>query len=501
MLEPDKSCALKVVFTPGALYDRSARVVVDSDPPGRSAEAALAGIGRQPTKKIEVTPMVIDFDQHSAGTSVAKRATVNNLGEEPVTLGELEIAADDEASASAFAASNQPCPKLTLDPGGSCEIEVTFAPAAPNTVYGAILTVHSDLPGPAPTVRLIGSSPKDKVGVIKVTPGKLDLDNEHQPTGSVKVESVGDKAVTIGQVAATPSDRFAVRSDSDKCSRQSLEPNDSCLLTVTFTPPAVSAADPGTGESVSYEGMLEIPSDASPKPATVELNGTVVAAKRVLSVEPDKLDFVDQPAGIESRAQLVKVTSNGTKAVKIAATNRTGRDADAFTVRDDQCLEAPLEPRASCYLAVTFRPGTPSTHYAAAVEIIADAAGEKSVSLTGDSQRPLPDLMPTKAYELSLDPLSVAFTVANRGGAVAGPTTVKLELPGFDPVTRKLGTLRPSTSSKLSVSLPEACYNRCELTVTVDDGGRVEEADESNNQWTYLIDPDREQSAGRNQAR
>jgi hypothetical protein len=39
------------------------------------------------------------------------------------------------------------------------------------------------------------------------------------------------------------------------------------------------------------------------------------------------------------------------------------------------------------------------------------------------------------------------------------------------------------------------------VTVTVDDGDRVREANERNNSWTYLIEASAAQSAGRHQIR
>jgi hypothetical protein len=501
VLNPDKSCALKVVFTPGALHDRSARVVVDSDPPGGPAEAALAGVGRQPEKKIEVTPMVVDFDRHPAGTSIAKRVRVDNIGEEPVTLGEPEITADDEANASAFAASSERCPKPTLDPGGSCEIEVTFAPAAPNKLYSATLKVHSDVPEPAPAVELSGTSTPVQVGLIRVTPDPVELDNKGRNSRPVKVESVGEKSVTIGQIVAVPSDRFQI--GPDQCSGRSLAPTDSCELTVTFTPPTATTTDPGP-EGTEYEAVLKVPSDASstpasPSPATVKLTGKIVQRPRVLAVDPDDFNFGEQAAGSKSPVQLFEVTSSGTEAVKIDATNRTGGGANAFTVDDRACLKAPLEPNASCQLAVTFTPGTPSTHFEATVEIVADAAGEKTVKLTGDSGTPLPDLVPTKAYKQSTDPPMVTITVANRGIAEAQPTSASLQFSGHALQTRDVVFLPPSTSTNLAVEIPRDCIYGCKLTVTVDERNLVREADEDNNQWTYLIDPIPAQATRRDQ--
>lgn len=498
VLDPDNSCALRVVFTPGALHDRSARVVVDSDPPGRPAEAALAGSGRQPRKEIAVTPTVLDFGLHQAGsTSDAEPVRVDNVGEQPVSLGAPKVAADDAENARAFAVS-KPCAKPTLEPGASCQIEVTFTPAAPETGYGATLSVHSDVPGAATTVELKGSSPKVEVGILKVTPDELHLDNQGNPSGSVKVDSVGDKAVKIGQIVAIPSDRFQV--PPDQCSGQSLAPTDSCELTVTFIPPTENTTDPGP-EGTEYEAMLKIPSDASSSPAAVKLTGRVVARPRVLAVDPDEFNFGEQAAGSRSPVKLFEVTSSGTKAVKIVATNRTGGGANAFSVDDRACLQAPLKPNATCSLAVTFTPGTPGTHSEATVEIVADAVGEKTVKLTGDSGKPLPDLVPTKAYRQSTDPPMVTITVANRGIAEAQLTSARLQFSGHASQTRDVVTLPPNTSTNLAIAIPEDCIYGCKLTVTVDERDLVRESDENNNEWTYLIDPIPGQSARRGQVR
>jgi hypothetical protein len=309
------------------------------------------------------------------------------------------------------------------------------------------------------------------------------------------VDSVGGKPATIGQATVVPPGNFQVKPDS--CSAQPLAPGHSCQLTVTFTPPSDSPS--GT----VFEAVLQIPSDAASDPDVVKLTGTVdppPRPERALLVKPRDLPFVGA-AGSESLPRFVEVQSIGKDPVTITGADRRGTDPDAFALDDAACRSTPLGPGATCILTVTFKPQTANTAYAADLVVIADADGDKTVKLTGRSQEDQPDLIPARTYQLSPDKPAVIITVANRGGAASELTSVRLDAPGFDRQTRDLVALPPKTSTRISFDLPPACSDSCRLTVTVDDGDRVREANERNNSWTYLISTGAAQSAGRYQTR
>jgi hypothetical protein len=492
VLSPDQSCELAVAFAPGANGGRSARVVANSDPLGSSAEAALGGTGRLLKKELTVTPEAISFEGPAGKPTDPKFVHVDNTGTDPVTLGQVLV-----APPGAFAVSNGTCPSPPhLPPGHSCDLAVTFAPAAPGTEYTATLEVHSDVTGPAATVKLMGSSSKEPK--LEVTPSGLTLDNDKNPSGIVRVKSVGGKPATIGKVAVVPAGNFEV--DDRPCSGQSLEPNDFCEMTVTFTPSTENIMDLAA-EATVHRAELQIPSDASPRSSVVALTGTVLRPERALLVEPTLLDFDAQAVGTESPRQFVEVRNIGGEPVTIIGADRGGDDADAFTVQDAACRRIPLKPATTCTVAVTFTPGTANRAYEAEFTVVAETDGDKTVKLTGKSQADQPDLVPAKTYQLSLEQHTFTITVANRGGAAAGPTSARLDAPGHDPQSRDLVALPPRTSSEISFVLPLACSDRCELTVTVDDAERVREANERNNRWTYLIDAAAAQAARRNQVR
>jgi hypothetical protein len=492
VLNPDQSCELAVAFTPSADGGRSARVVANSDPPGSSAEAALGGTGRPLKKELTVTPEAISFDGPAGKPTGPQFVHVDNTGEEPVTLRQVLV-----APPGAFAVSNGTCPSPPhLPPGHACDLAVTFTPAAPGTDYTATLEVHSDVTGPAATVKLIGSSSKEPK--LRITPRTLALDDDKNPSGIVRVESVGGKPATIGKVAVVPAGNFEV--DDRPCSGQSLEQGDFCEMTVKFTPSTENIMELAA-EARVHRAELHVSSDASPLPSVVALTGTVVRPERALLVEPTMLDFDAQAVGTESPRQLVEVRNIGSEQVTIIGVDRGGDGADAFAVQDAACRRVPLKKAATCTVAVTFKPGTANSAYEAELTVVADADGEKTVKLTGKSQEDQPDLIPVKTYQLSQKKRTVTITVANQGGAAAGPTTVLVEIPRHDPVTWDLRALAPKTSTKLRVPVPQECLDRCELTVTVDDAERVREANERNNRWTYLIDAAAEQAARRSQIR
>src|SRR6185503_11675166 len=75
----------------------------------------------EPEPEIDVSPLLLDFEGVAAGESKALKVTIANQGKATLTVSELTI------SPSGTFSQSQTTP-LTVEPGTSKEVEVTYEP-------------------------------------------------------------------------------------------------------------------------------------------------------------------------------------------------------------------------------------------------------------------------------------------------------------------------------------------------------------------------------------
>jgi hypothetical protein len=99
------------------------------------------------------------FPNQAANTvGTPQTVTVTNGGSQPLDIGKVDTADTDGVSESSFLISHDNCSNTTVGIGGSCTVQVRFAPSAANTTSAAQLVVNSDVPGGTSTMGLTGTS-------------------------------------------------------------------------------------------------------------------------------------------------------------------------------------------------------------------------------------------------------------------------------------------------------------------------------------------------------
>jgi hypothetical protein len=145
-LAPGASCTISATFSPLASGNLSAAISIDESTTGTSQTVLLNGIGASTAfATLSVSPTQLSFGNQAIGTtSAAKVVTLSNTGTGPFTPQ-----ADESSSvnitgnqAGDFTESNN-C-GVSLAPGSSCTITVTFLPNAPISA-----TAFLSLEGPA----------------------------------------------------------------------------------------------------------------------------------------------------------------------------------------------------------------------------------------------------------------------------------------------------------------------------------------------------------------
>lgn len=261
------SCDVHVTFTPTGLGHGRGSLVIVSD--GGSRTLPMDGIGSVRAPIVAFDEGGLEFSPQKVGTrSNPQLLTVRNVGNATLHAGSI-------AARGAFTASPAGCPTtggdvLTLNPGGSCVLNVTFSPAAaaPGRAAGQVEIV-SNAPGAALQLPVAG------LGVHNAPAIAFDAASLHfafQRVGTtsdpqtVRLSNSGRATLHVASLAA--SDGFDARAArgcrADAGDAITLDPGESCAIAVTFSPSPPSGV---------VTGSLRLASDAPGGVYTLALEG------------------------------------------------------------------------------------------------------------------------------------------------------------------------------------------------------------------------------------
>ncbi|NJD06410.1 MAG: choice-of-anchor D domain-containing protein, partial [Methylococcaceae bacterium] len=277
-----------------------------------------------------VLSAIDDFAEQTVGsTSAAKTVTLSNSGTAGYFIKSI-------ATGSAEFSVTGNCSDVVAANGGSCQIQVSFAPTAVG-VRTATLTVKP-VSGADLTLALKGTG---AAPVAKVAFGALDAFAEQaigttSSAKTVKLSNTGGVAYAIQSIAA--SGEFAVASHT--CGA-SLAAASDCEISLTFTPVLAG----------SRKGILTV-TPASGSPLTLDLGGTGANGASVL-ISPPRLDFgivaLGKKAGLT--VTVTNVSSGSLDGVSLSAPEAP------FTKLADHCSGKKLKPGKSCDVQFQFKPG------------------------------------------------------------------------------------------------------------------------------------------------
>lgn len=188
-----------------------------------------------PVPAISVSPASLNLGNVALGSSsAATPITVKNNGKSALTVSGVSIA---DATGEEFSQTNN-C--TTVQPAGSCTVNVVFEAALPYAKKAAVLTVSSNDPKkPNLNVKLSGNVPPP---ALSVSPSSLNFgklaSGATTSSKSIAIKNSGLSPLEISSVniiGANPGD-FAVTDDCD-----TVKINEPCTLNVAFTPTAAAA--------------------------------------------------------------------------------------------------------------------------------------------------------------------------------------------------------------------------------------------------------------------
>ena len=342
------ACTIKVDFAPTASGAASGTLSIADNAGGSPQAVALSGTGST-GGYASLTPATLIFPSTPLGGSAqAQNITLKNTGN--ATLGGISIAVTG-ANAGDFSETTAPATNCggSLASGASCTITVTFKPAAPGNRSAAV-TVTSNGAGSPQSVSLTGTGSSQPA--VSLSPASIDFGSQLIGSKTVKtitLTNTGNAALSVTSIAATGNGY----SETNSCG-SSVNAGATCVITVTFVPPAGSP---------TLTGTIVITDNAPASPQTVQLSGSGTGP--ALTLAPNALSFPGQAVKSTSKAQIMTLTNGGTGALSITSVAVTGAAASEFTATS-ACASS-VAVGASCTISVTFSP---------------TSAGNQSASLT-----------------------------------------------------------------------------------------------------------------------
>jgi hypothetical protein len=272
----------------------------------------------------------LNFGNQTVGiTGAPQVVTLTNTGNINLTIKSIRMTGTNRGD---FAESNN-CPG-SVPPNDSCQISVTFTPAATGSRNAAVKIIDN-APGSPQSVPLTG------VGVLPTatfSPTSLTFPIQLVFTTSkaqpVQLTNNGLGILLISKIAVS-----GPFSQTNNCP-SSLNPGANCTISVRFHPKNKNV----------FHGAVSVTDNAPGSPQTVPLKGTGTFVQLV----PTKLNFGSQPVGTRSLPRKITLTNKGNSAVKITDIAITGTDAGDFA-ETNTCGKS-VASGASCFIKITFKP-------------------------------------------------------------------------------------------------------------------------------------------------
>ena len=247
--------SLLVGFSPSLAGASTGSVTVVSNATNSPATILLAGTGVQP--QISVVPTSVNFGNVTVGITNTQTVTVGNPGSANLSITQATV------SGTGFGLSAVTLP-LTLAPGGSAALTVSFAAASASSTTGA-LTLASNAPKSPLGVMLAGTG-VSQVLQLSASPAALSFGSVtigSSGTQTVTLTSTGNSAVSLSQISLAGTG-FTY---SGLALPITLSAGQSTSFNVIFAP----------ATSGSLTGTATVVSNATNSPATISLSGSGAA--------------------------------------------------------------------------------------------------------------------------------------------------------------------------------------------------------------------------------
>ncbi len=404
-LSPGQTLALPVTFAPTVSGSIAGKVtIVSNSMTNPTYTVALSGTGVAATRQLTMSATSLNYGNVTDGASATITLTATSSGNSAASLSSMSL------SGSGFSMGTLALP-LSLSPGQSLAIPITFAPKTSGTVTGNLTLVTNCTTGATSTISLAGTGTSSTPQITLSAPS-LSFGNVNDGSSkamALTITSSGTSALTVNSLSISGTG-FSVGPASLPAT---LAVGQSLTVQVAFSPQTAG----------SVTGNLTINSNSTTGPtSTVSLAGTGVAATiPTLSLSTTALSFGSVTEGASAK-QTLTLSSTGTAAVTVSSVSAAGTD---FTVVGGT-FPVSLNPGASTTVTVQFAPTTTGTltgqlavnsnsstgsSIVVGLSGFGEAAVTHSVDLTWSAPSTSDD--PVAGYHVYRAPQGGAFTLLN----------------------------------------------------------------------------------------
>ena len=256
-LQPNATCEIDITFVPTAAGTLAATLNIYDNAPGSPQAVPVSGSGVTPT--LSLSAPSLSFGNVAKGTSSAPQTlTIANTGVAGLFLGAPTLTG---ANPGAFSFTKCTVPAAGIAAGGTCQIAVTFTPAALGAAT-ATLNLVDYAAGAPQQIALSGTG----TGVTTITPTSLSFGSVS--VGTTSAEQAVSAAFTGGMII------HSVTIGGANASSYNLR--NTCPLEVTVTNPCAIYISFAPASAVPLAATLSVADDSPGSPQTVTLTGTGV---------------------------------------------------------------------------------------------------------------------------------------------------------------------------------------------------------------------------------
>ena len=359
-MNPADQKSVTLTFAPTQMGNFTGQVLISTDKVGLSRTVnvqgeAVAPILRLNSAAIDFGAVNVNSTKAASSFSPSRVITVYNDGNDTLSI--------NSASSSNPAFVVSPLSSVSIPPGGSSTIDVSFAPNVIQQFNGT-LTVNTNAGSQVISVTGQGSGP-----LLLVTPNQLDfgiIATGQSKTLSLSVSNTGNAPVSIASITS-PLAPFSVSFIGTGTS--TLLPGTSTTILVSYQPLV----------SGSASGSFVISSDSISGDLTVNLQGA--AAPPNLQITPNPVVF-SQTAVSQTQTLNFAITNSGQAAITVS---NIDLPQAPFTLSGVPATPFVLAPGQSAPCKIQFAPSSAGS-FSSSLGVLTDVAPTPTlVHLSGSS--------------------------------------------------------------------------------------------------------------------
>ncbi len=299
------TCTVSVQLAPQTAGPKNASLIFTDNAPGSPQQITLSGTATAAPSLQVSPPSVVFAAQGESTTSAPQSVTIMNVGGSSATVTGIAIVGQNPGDFSAPAS----CTPNPVPAGQSCQIGVTFTPAA--TTPGIRLAALNVPAGNPPAIALMGTATQAAISV----PTSINFGSQlaggaggaPQPitvTNSSSGTFAGVLMITSLSRTGTNAGDFVIASGGDGCTGQSTPPGATCTIQVAFKPLQTSTCGANGG---ARNAILDLADNAPGSPQGIPLGGT--ASDFCIASSPDQAVVEPITAG-QSATYLLEISSS-----------------------------------------------------------------------------------------------------------------------------------------------------------------------------------------------